>query len=236
MKRFLKPMFRGVAIVVLFSFLFQACAPSKQLYAPEVKKYSSVKVYTKDGQTLEGIVLKHQGNEIILVSESDHKPHTIALKDIRRMERSDKVYDYHAYPISEAEIEKYKGNRNMWGYALGGGAISGLGGIVVALPFWRSEVISVPPYFVGGIAAVVGSIYFARKGMKKDYEQALEVVRYAHLRQRQLEAEKRKEEERLKKIEEEKQKILKKLEKKKQKEGQQRPEASGNEQGNGGGQ
>ncbi len=226
MMRTLKSMVRGVAIIVLVGFLFQACAPGKQLFAPDVKKYSSVKIYTVDGNTLEGIVLKHKGNEIIVVSEADHKPHTIQLKDIRRIERSDKIYDYHAYPISPAEIEKYKGNRNMWGYALGGAAISGLGGIVVALPFWRSEVISVPPYFVGGIAAVVGSIYFARKGMQKDYAQALEVVRYAHLRQRQLEEEKRKEEERLKKIEEEKQRIMKKLKKKKQ--GQHTPDTANN--------
>ncbi len=221
MKTLQERWYRWIGILVIAGFVLQGCAPGKQLYAPEVKKYSSVKVYTLRGEVLEGIVLKHQGNEIVVVSEGDHKPHTIPLKDIRRIERSDKVYDYHAYPISEAEIAKYKGNRNTWGYALGGAAVSGLGGIVLALPFWRSEVISVPPYFVGGIAAVVGSIYFARKGMQKDYEQALEIVRYAHLRKRQLEEEKRKEEERLRKIEEEKQRLMKKLEAKKKQQGSQ---------------
>ncbi len=221
MKRRLGILNMVTGMIVVLGMVLQSCAPARQLSPTDVKRYSSVKIYTAEGEVLEGILLKHKGNEMIVVSEADHKPHTIALKDIRRIERSEKIYDYYAYPISEAEIAKYKTNKNTWGYALGGAAVSGLGGIVLALPFWRAEVVSVPPYFVGGIAAVVGSIYFARKGMKKDYEQALDVVRYSRLRQRQLEEEKRIEEEKLKKIEAEKQRLMEKLKKKKQQQSQQ---------------
>ncbi len=210
-----------LSILVVFAMVFQACAPARVLEVQEIEPSHSVKIYTMDGKVVKGVVTKRERTAIVLVSEADHQPHTIALKDIRRVERSDQIYDYDGYPISEAEIGKYKDNRNAWGYAIGGAALGGLVGLVVALPMWYADVGGVPPYFVSGIGAVAGSIFFAMKGIKKDREIAIEKIRYIRKRERELARQKEEEQKRLEQIQKEKEELLRKLKTKQKKDGTQ---------------
>ena len=48
---------------------------------------------------------------------------------------------------------------------------------MTALPFWYAEVGGVPPYFVAGAGAIVGSIFYALKGQDKDKMIAVEEIR-----------------------------------------------------------
>jgi len=210
-----------LVVLVAFAMVFQACAPARVLQVQEIEPSYSIKIYTNDGKVLKGIVVKRERTAIVLVSEKDHKPYTIPLKDIRRVERSDQIYDFEGYPISEAEIVKYKDNRNAWGYAIGGAALGGLVGLVIALPMWYADVGGIPPYFVSGIGAVAGSIFFAMKGIRKDRDLAIEKIRYIRQRERELARQKEEEQKRLEEIKKQKEELLKKLKAKQKKDGQQ---------------
>lgn len=221
MRHWREPVYRWLALLVSAAFMWLSCAPTRNLTVPEVRPYYSIKIFTTDNRVLEGLVTERSGAEIVLINETDHKTYRIPLKDIRRVERSTKIYDYEAYPISEAEIQKYKDNHNAWGYAVGGAVVSGLVGLVAALPFWYADVGGIPPYFVAGVSAVAGSIFFTMKGIEKDREIAVEKVRYIHHRERELEKQKQEELRRLQEIQKKKQELLKKLEEKKKKQKQQ---------------
>ena len=202
------------AVLLLIVVLFLSnCSGSRYLNLPEVKKDQSVKIYLKNGQVQEGIVTEQTGSELEIISAYDHLAHTLKSTDISRVELSGKHYDYGGYPISSAEIEKYKKNRNTWGYAIGGAVIGGLAGLAIGYPIWVAND-NPPPLFGAGVGAVIGSIYFATRGIKKDQHIAINQVRYIRIKEYELEQEKQAEEERLKEIEKQKQELQKLLEEK----------------------
>lgn len=205
-----------VATGLLLGWLFVAltgCTGARFIAPEAIETDAAVKVYTLDRQTVDGIVIKRDIDTITLVAESDHMPREILLDSIRRVERLDKVYDYDANLISGAEIEKYKENRNTWGYAIGGSVIGALGGLAVGYPVWLAAD-DPPPLFVAGVGAVIGSIYWGRKGIQKDREIAISQVRYLRIREAQLKAE----QEELNELERKKQELLRQIEEKRNKE------------------
>ena len=181
----------------------------------KVKTDQTVKIIYRDGKVANGIITEKSPEKVEYISEADHQSHTALLENVLRIERLDVVYDLDANPISSAEIEKYKNNKNTWGYALGGAVIGGAAGLVVGLPFWYADVGNVPPYFTAGAGAVVGSILFAIRGQDKDKEEAIHKIRYLRKAEKNLEDELEQEKQQLQKIEEEKQKLKEELEKKK---------------------
>jgi hypothetical protein len=195
--------------------LFVACSGNKYLTMKKVKTDQTVKIIYRDGKVANGIITEKSPEKIEYISEADHQSHTALLENVLRIERLDVVYDLDANPISSAEIEKYKNNKNTWGYALGGAVIGGAAGLVVGLPFWYADVGNVPPYFTAGAGAVVGSILFAIRGQDKDKEEAIHKIRYLRKAEKNLEDELEQEKQQLQKIEEEKQKLKEELEKKK---------------------
>ncbi|RMI04975.1 MAG: hypothetical protein D6681_08775 [Calditrichaeota bacterium] len=201
-------------ILVVLGVLMGGCSASRYLAVPEIEKGQAVRLYLASGAIVEGIIIERGGTELTVVLEEDHQPHVFKFSEIRRVERSPKNYDYQAYPISEAEIEKYRTNRNALVYPVGGAVLGFLSGVAIGLPVWLAAD-DPPPFFVGGVGAVIGSIYFATRGMRKDREDAIQRVRYIRDRENQLEAEKRAEEERLRELERQKQELLKRLEEKK---------------------
>ena len=209
--------FRMLGILVL-SLLFSFCSSPRYLAVDKVSQDQAVKVYLSDGSVYRGIVIENTGQEMTIVSADDHQTYQVAFTQIRRIERLNTYFDYQGYPISEAEIAKYKTSRNTWGHAIGGAVIGGLVGLSVGIPIWLAND-NPPPLFVGGLGVIVGSIFFGARGVKRDHQVAVETVRAVRFRDSELQAEKQNEERRLKELQKEKQKLLKKLEeKKKQKE------------------
>ena len=112
-----------------------------------------------------------------------------------------------------AAIERNTGKRNFWGYAIGGAAIGGLAGIGAGIPVWLA-VDNPPPLFVGGVGAVLGSIYFAGKGIRKDRLVAVETIREDRVLQQKLQAEQAAEQDQINQLEAERAELLKKLKEK----------------------
>lgn len=187
------------------------CSSSNILNVQDVKDDSDVKIYLIDGSIYEGLVTQRTKTELIIVDKNDHRPHAIELRSIRRVEKSSTNYDHLANPISQAEMETYKTSKNAWGYAIGGAVMGGLVGLAVGLPFWYAEVGNISPWFTAGLGAIGGSIIFAKKGVEKDNDIALQKVRYIRLKEQELEREKKEEEERLKELQKEKEELQKKL-------------------------
>ncbi len=212
-----KKMLRLPALLAALA-LFSQCGGSRYLSMEEVKKEQSVKLYLRNGKVEEGIVTGNSASELTLISAADHQSHTYTATEISRVEPSATYYDYQAYPISGAEIEKYKGSRNAWAYGVGGAVLGGLVGLAINYPIWVAND-DPPPLLGAGIGAVVGSIYFATRGIKKDQQTAVRQVRYLRERENELEKEKQSEEERLREIERQKEELRKKLEEKKKKNG-----------------
>lgn len=206
------------AVLLAALALFSQCGAPRYLSMEEVKKEQSVKLYLRNGSVEEGIVTEHSASELTLVSAADHQNRTYAAADISRMEPSATYYDYRAYPISSAEIEKYKGSRNAWAYGVGGAVVGGLIGLAINYPVWVAND-NPPPLLGAGLGAVVGSIYFATRGIKKDQQTAVRQVRYLRERESELEEEKHSEEDRLREIQRQKEELRKKLEEKKKKKG-----------------
>lgn len=196
--------------------LFSQCGGPRYVSMEEVKKEQSVKLYLRNGKVEEGIVTGNSAAELTLISAADHQSHTYTATEISRVEPSATYYDYQAYPISNAEIEKYKSSRNAWAYGVGGAVVGGLVGLAINYPIWVAND-DPPPLLGAGIGAVVGSIYFAARGIKKDQQIAVRQVRYLRERESELEQEKQSEEERLREIERQKEELRKKLEEKKKK-------------------
>ncbi len=201
---------RGILLLVFV--LLWGCASHQELTVGTLQKEQAVKLVKRDG-TSETVVIKNRdANTITYISGADHQEHQIAVRDVVRVEPTDQVFDYQAYPISKAEIQKNKKSYNTWGYALGGAVLGGAAGLVVALPFWYADVGGIPPYFVAGAGAVAGSIYFAYRGKEKDRREAIERIRVEREAQRIIEEEKK----RVEQLKKEREKLKKELEQKKE--------------------
>ncbi len=202
-----------IVTVFFIAVILSNCAGSRYLETADIESEQSLKLYLRNGDIHEGIIVRKDNNEVTMINAADSKSQTISMAEIRRVERSREIYDYAAVPISNAEIERNKGNKNTWVYAAGGAAIGGLVGLAVGYPIWVAND-NPPPLFVGGVTAVVSSIVFATKGIKRDKHDAIQRVRYLHS-QNDLLNEKETQEKRLKALEEEKARLKKQLEEKK---------------------
>jgi hypothetical protein len=197
--------------------LLTSCAGSKFIKVEDVEAQQDVKLFLSDGKVHEGLVLERRVDKILFVDAADQSVKEISISDVRRIEKSTNYYDYNGYPISEAEIKKYRKNKNTWGYAIGGGFIGGAVGLAVGLPIWLAND-NPPPLFATGLGFVAGSILYASKGVNKDRRIAVIQVREFRKTERELEAQRKIEEERLKQLKAEKERLKKQLEDKRKRE------------------
>ena len=212
-------MMKSTLFFLVFLFFIFGCSNHKTLTVPQIENRQSVKLVFQDGTSANAFIVSKENNQLTYIAQSDHQKYTVPVKNIRRVEALNTYLDDLANPISNAEIERVKSNRNTWGYAIGGAVVGGAAGLVVALPFWYNDVKGIPPYFVAGAGAVVGSIYFAFRGQDKDRTIAVETIRYQRKAERELQEQIEREKKQLQKIQETKKELEKKLqEKKKEKE------------------
>lgn len=211
MKKVIGRLIHHTFIYLLIISMLVGCSAPRYINVPDVKEESAVKIYMVEGNIYQGLIIQRSGNEVILVSEEDHQPHALRIDEIRRVEKLNKNYDFLAYPISDAEINKYKTKRNEWGYTIGGVVLGGLAGILIGLPFWYAD-LGIRPVYTGAIGAIGGSIYFGLRGSQKDQEIAVETVRYLRQRERELEKQKAEEERQLEEIRKQRDELKKRLE------------------------
>lgn len=209
--------FISAIMALIIAAALMGCSSSRYFNVEKTEPNQSVRIFMKTGEAKEGIVLEQTGTELVFVDSQTHEPESIPHSAIRQIELSNSNFDYDGYPISDAEISKYKKSRNTWGYALGGAAVGAGIGLAIATPIWLAND-NPPPLFGAGIGLIIGSIYFGSRGMKKDYHVAVEQVREMRGAESQLVQEKAAEEAKLKDLEKEKQELLKKLEQKKSRE------------------
>ena len=203
----------SISIYFLIILLLASCSTSRYMSPLDVKEETSVKIYMANEGTMEGLITQKTDSSITIISEKDHQTHVLDLNDIRQIEKSQNNFDLRGNQISDAEVEKYKSNRNSWGYAIGGAVLGGVVGILIDLPLWHADV-GIAPYFVGGIGATAGSIFFGVRGIQKDREMAVEKVRYLRERQNELENEMTEEQRQLAEIRKEAEELKKKIGKK----------------------
>lgn len=209
--------YRGFFNVLLFVILsmVMACSSSRYVRFDQVKPERSVRLFTYQGKLYEGLVLEKTDQSLTLINASDGQKYTFSRKAIRQIQPSQKEHDFDGKPITDAELERYRSTRNTLGYAIGGMLIGGFAGLVVGYPLWATETVNVPPFFTGGVAAIISSLYYGNKGMKKDEWEAVQKVRYIRLQNKRLKEQLQAEAERLKKLEQEKQNLLHQLNAKK---------------------
>jgi len=198
-------------IFILYTVFFINCTGSRNLLPQNLSIGQSAKIVYADGKSENVFVSAKDEDELTVVSESEHVSKTVPIKNIRSISNIRVFYDDLAYPISLAEIEKNKRSRNAWGYAIGGAVAGGAIGLVSALPFWYAEVGGIPPYFVAGAGAIVGSIFYALKGQDKDKMIAVEKIRSIRQIEREMEAQIKLEKEQINKLKEEKVKLEEKI-------------------------
>jgi hypothetical protein len=209
---------KSISIAIALLVIFMACGGGKNLLFHDIKDEQAIKIFYKDGLVDNGIVHKSEDGILVYVSDQDHEIHRRPYTEIRRIEKLKLSYDYSAYPISKAEINKVKSNRNTWGYAIGGVFIGAATGLAAGLPLWLADIDALPPYFWAGAGAVAGSIFFAVKGQEKDKEIAIRKIRLFRKADREGEKEIENEKEQLKEIQKEKEMLKKKLDSQDQKE------------------
>jgi hypothetical protein len=203
----------NLSIYFIPLFLLISCSTSRYININDAQEEKSVKLFMANGETMEGLITEKTDTSITLMSAKDFNAHILDIGDIRHVEKSQLNYDFKGKPISNAEIEKYKSNRNAWGYAIGGAVLGGVIGIVVDLPLWHADV-GIAPYFMGGIGATAGSIFFGLRGIQKDREIAVEKVRYLREMQKELEDKKTQEERHLAEIRKETEELKQKIKEK----------------------
>lgn len=205
-----------LVITIMIACMASFCSSSRIITPQQASEERAVKMYLVNGTVLEGIVVKQTSSEISVVNEADQKTYPVAVNEIRRLETSPKYYDFEANLISNAEVSRTKTNKNTWVYGFGGAAVGGLVGLAIGLPIWLAND-NPPPLFVGGIGAIAGSIYFGARGIRIDRETAVQTVRYARLREQELQQAKTDEEAKLRQLKAEKELIKQRLEEKKAK-------------------
>lgn len=208
--------FLGRFSALLILLLFWGCATAPIITPDTLKTNDSVRLVFKSGKNFRALILERNADKIKYVREVDHQTYTAELDTVVRVERIPVVLDYSGYPISPAEIDRTKGSRNTWGYAIGGSVIGAATGLVVALPLWYAEVDGIPPFFVSGAGAVVGSIYFAIRGQEKDKNDAITKIRLIREHERKLQKELETEKAQIQKLQQEKEKLKEEIQKKKE--------------------
>ncbi|GAB4331601.1 MAG: hypothetical protein Kow0037_08350 [Calditrichia bacterium] len=204
----------GRLLVFLMAMFILGCATAPIITPDTLKSNDSVRLVFKSGKSFRAFILEKDADKVKYVRENDHKTYVAEMDSVVRVERIPVVLDYSAYPISPAEIDRTKGSRNTWGYAIGGSVIGAATGLVVALPLWYAEVDGIPPFFVSGAGAVVGSIYFALRGQEKDRTEAITKIRAIREHERKLQKELENEKAQLQKLQQEKKKLKEQIEKK----------------------
>lgn len=203
--------FRSV-ILTISVVIFLGCSANKDLTYKKANEGESVRLVYLDGKSENVFISGKRGDSLAVVPASDHKLKSVPADKIRRINRLRTNYDNLAYPISSAEINKTKTSKNTVGYAVGGAVAGSVVGLVAALPFWYAEIGGVPPYFVAGAGAIVGSIYFAFKGQEKDKFVAINKIRSIRKIERDLEKEVAMEKEKLDELNKKKLKLKEKVE------------------------
>jgi len=205
-------------IISLFVItLLVSCASTRMIPIDRAEPGKTARVYMKSGEKFDALIFENQPENLVIISKEMHKKINVPKKLVKRIDYLDEYLDYNADPISNAEVNKYKGKKHSVTYTMGGFVLGGLTGVAVGLPLWYADT-GVKPLFTGGVGAILGGVYFGFKGKKQDEKRAVETIRIVRQKKTEIRkqtGEKEMELEKLKEIEQQKKELQKKLKKRK---------------------
>jgi hypothetical protein len=173
-----------------------------------------VVLVTRDGKSHEGLYIKSDNTQIIYIDNVTHQAEKLYPNDIRKIAKSNTIYDFEAKPITKVDINKQKRYSRTIGYTIGGFALGTGAGFGVAALLASSGVPLLYPMLAGALG---GAYFFGVMGSESDREIAIKEIRdkrFAVSKQR-LQKELSETRQIIEKKQKEKEKILKEIEEKK---------------------
>lgn len=184
-------------IVVSVAFLLFNCGSSRFIAPNKVPAQSSVAMTLKDGTVKKGIIFKEFDKQLLFVNAKTHKTDTVAIADIKQVERLNVYYDFNAEEMSAAEIRSNKSYKKTLLYAGGGMILGAAAGTGVAIALFRPK----EEGDSGNSGAAIGTIagmsalgagVFGWMGAKSDYEDAAFKTRKLHYQKEKEEMDRKK--------------------------------------------
>jgi hypothetical protein len=207
-------------VYIFISYTIMGCSAQKSLTTESPYSQASVVVHLKNGEKVQGIVLKREGNNLVYIDAKSHKKETIEYEYIKKLTRADVVYDFEAHAIPNYVIDEEKKSSKKLLYGSGGfilGAAVGTGVAIGLISGSSGDVSSAVTISSIAVGAIGGAWFFGARGSESDYQDAIFEVRKQRYkvsksdRDREIAEEKRKLDAQQKKKEE----MLKKIKKKK---------------------
>lgn len=167
---------KTITVILIFTLLLQliSCASQGKLIKGIPERGESVIIVKKNGIMLEGLFIKNDNTQYIYIDNKTHKAEKIEKSEIKRIERSSKIYDFEGNNISRTDIGNEKSNSRMLGYGTGGFAIGTAVGFGIGALLASSGVPLLYPMLAG---AVTGTYYFGSMGSDSDRDEAIKNIR-----------------------------------------------------------
>lgn len=170
----------SLLVIVGFAILNWHCAGNMPLKYQQLQEKQTIKVQTKQGETIKGSITKIDEKQMVILT-SDQKQKNIGSNDIGSITGPRPVYDESGSIISDAEIAAIKTRSHSMRYLLGGGALSfGVSfflGSLIDRQVSDEEDQGPLMWGIAGAGTVVGATLFSIMGNKKDRQMAIEQIR-----------------------------------------------------------
>lgn len=155
-----------------------SCSNRIALSGDRLMEKQTVTIKMKSGRKIAGEIREISDKEIILIDDTGQEWAADRMQ-ISKITGPMPVLDNNNQIISEREIKEYKTKNNFWLFTISGGLLSAGCGFFLSSMISRANDEQRNPIIIGGTAAatVLGSYWFARLGLQKDRQKAINKIR-----------------------------------------------------------